>query len=81
MKTSQRNLCYTQTILAVAVVAAIAQARAQVTDEVQQLITPDSSISIGVGGVSGDVGRAGAVAECGFQYHGGEFVDWVGAGG
>ena len=54
MKTSQRNLCCTQTILAVAVVAAIAQARAQVTDEVQQLITPDSSISVGVGGVSGD---------------------------
>ena len=54
MKTSQRNLCCTQTILAVAVVAAIGQARAQVTDEVQQLITPDSSISVGVGSVSGD---------------------------
>lgn len=54
MKTSQRNLCCTQTILALAVLATIAQARAQVTDEVQQLITPDSSISVGVGGVSGN---------------------------
>jgi hypothetical protein len=54
MKTSKQNIAMRQTILAVAVLAAIGQARAQVTDEVKQLTNPESSISVGAGGVSGD---------------------------
>ncbi|MBL0125686.1 MAG: MtrB/PioB family outer membrane beta-barrel protein [Betaproteobacteria bacterium] len=53
MKTIKQNLCVSQTILAIAVLAAIGQARAQ-TDVVKDLTTPDSSVTIGVGGVDGD---------------------------
>ncbi len=54
MKTSKQNLCVGQTILAIAVLAAIGQARAQVADEVKELTTPGSSVSVGLGHVSGD---------------------------
>jgi MtrB/PioB family decaheme-associated outer membrane protein len=54
MKTSKQNIRLVPTILAVAVMAAIGQARAQATDEVQQLTTPESSVTVGVAGVSGD---------------------------
>ena len=54
MKTSKQNIAMRQTILAIAVLAAIGQARAQVTDEVKQLTTPESSVSVGAAGVSGD---------------------------
>ena len=54
MKTSKQNIVVRQTILAIAVLAAIGQARAQVTDEVKQLTNPESSVSVGAAGVSGD---------------------------
>ncbi len=54
MKTSKQNLCVGQTILALAVLAAIGQARAQATEEVSQLTNPESSVSIGAAGVSGN---------------------------
>jgi len=54
MKTSKQNLCVRQTILAVAVLAAIGQARAQATDAATELSTPESSVSVGVGSASGD---------------------------
>jgi MtrB/PioB family decaheme-associated outer membrane protein len=54
MKTSKQNIVLRQTILAVAVLAAIGQARAQMSEEVKQLTNPESSVSIGVGSVTGD---------------------------
>jgi MtrB/PioB family decaheme-associated outer membrane protein len=54
MKTSKQNIVMRQTLLAVAVLAAVGQARAQMSEEVRQLTTPDSSISVGAAGVSGD---------------------------
>ena len=54
MTTFKQNICVGPTILAIAVLAAISQVRAQANDDVLQLITPESSVSIGVGGVSGD---------------------------
>ncbi|MEO8103991.1 MAG: MtrB/PioB family outer membrane beta-barrel protein [Betaproteobacteria bacterium] len=53
MRTSKQNLRVGPTILAVAVLAAIGQARAQ-SDEVKQLTNPESSVTIGAAGVSGD---------------------------
>ena len=54
MKTTKQNLCVGQTILAIAVLAAIGQAQAQSNETVKELTTPDSSISVGAAGVSGD---------------------------
>jgi len=54
MKTSKQNLRVGPTLLAIAVLAAIGQARAQATDAVKDLTTPDSSISVGGAAVSGD---------------------------
>ena len=54
MKTTQQNLCVGPTILAIAVLGAIGQARAQTTEEVTQLINPESSVTIGAAGVSGE---------------------------
>ena len=54
MKTSIQVFGAGPTILALAVSAAIGQVCAQVTDEVKQLIEPESSVSIGAAGVSGD---------------------------
>ncbi len=56
MKTNRQNLRAGQTLLALAVIAAIGQAQAQTppSEAVKALTTPDSSISIGAAGVSGD---------------------------
>ena len=54
MKASKQNRGVVPTILAMAVLAAIGQARAQATDEAKLLIEPESSVSIGAAGVSGD---------------------------
>ncbi len=54
MKRTQQQLRIAPTLIAIAVLAAIGQARAQQSDEVKQLTNPDSSITIGAAGVSGD---------------------------
>ena len=54
MKSFQKNLGAGPTILAMAVLAAIGQARAQATDEAKLLTEPQSSVSIGAAGVSGN---------------------------
>ncbi|MEQ1515247.1 MAG: MtrB/PioB family outer membrane beta-barrel protein, partial [Usitatibacteraceae bacterium] len=54
MKTSKQYIGMVPTILAVAVLGAIGQARAQSSDEVKELTTPESSVAVGVAGVSGD---------------------------
>ena len=54
MKTTTHNFVLRQTILAVAVLAAIGQARAQMSEEVKQLTNPESSVTVGAAGVSGD---------------------------
>jgi MtrB/PioB family decaheme-associated outer membrane protein len=54
MKTSTQTIVLRRTLIAVAVLAAVGQARAQMSDEVRQLTTPDASVSVGVGAVSGD---------------------------
>ena len=54
MKTSRQNSMLRRTIVAVAVLSVIGQVRAQMSEAVNQLITPDSSVSIGAAGVSGD---------------------------
>ncbi len=59
MKTITQNVRITPAILAVAVLAAIGQAHAQQPAEVNELMTPESSVTIGAAGVSGDSkGRA-----------------------
>ena len=54
MKTMNRNLRVSPALIAVAVLAAIGQARAQVSDEIKQLTEPESSVTVGLAGVSGD---------------------------
>ncbi|MGB8598763.1 MAG: MtrB/PioB family outer membrane beta-barrel protein [Burkholderiales bacterium] len=54
MKPSRKDLLLGQIILAMAMIEAVDQVRAQETDEVTQLTTPESSVSVGLGGVSGD---------------------------
>ncbi len=55
MKTTKQNLRVGPTLIAMAVLAAIGQAQAQQSDEVKQLTNPDSSVTIGAAGVSGDM--------------------------
>lgn len=56
MKTTKHNLGMVPSLLAMAVLAAIGQgqALAQQSDEVRQLTNPESSVTIGGAGVSGD---------------------------
>lgn len=53
MKTPNKQFGFSQKILALAVLAAFGPAHAD-EEEVAQLIQPESSVSIGVGGVTGD---------------------------
>src|SRR5690242_10643651 len=58
MRTTVQNNMFKMTVLAVAVLAAIGQAHAQ-SDEVKALTTPDSWVSVGAAGVTGnDADRA-----------------------
>lgn len=52
MKTSMQNIGMRQTAIALAVLAAFGPACAE--DSVEELITPESTVSVGVGAVSGD---------------------------
>lgn len=54
MKTSKQKIVVGQTILALAVLAAIGHAQGQTADVVKDLTNPESSITIGAAGVSGD---------------------------
>jgi MtrB/PioB family decaheme-associated outer membrane protein len=54
MKSHKQNRGVSQTVIALAVLAAIGQVQAQVSDEVKELTNPASTVSVGVGGVSGD---------------------------
>ncbi len=54
MTTSRRNRNVSPALLTLAVLAAIGQARAQATDDIKLLTEPESSVTVGVSGVSGD---------------------------
>ena len=54
MKTIKHHSSREMTLIAMAILAAIGQAHAQQTDDVNELINPSSAISIGGAGVSGD---------------------------
>lgn len=54
MKTSKQKIVVGQTILAMAVLAAIGPAQAQAADTVKDLTNPESAVTIGAAGVSGD---------------------------
>ncbi len=54
MKTTKQNLGMGRTILALAVLGAIGHAQAQQSDEVKQLTNPESSVTVGAAGLSGD---------------------------
>jgi MtrB/PioB family decaheme-associated outer membrane protein len=54
MRTSDHVFILRHTLIALAVLAAMNQARAQMSEEVRQLTTPDRWVSIGAAAVSGD---------------------------
>jgi MtrB/PioB family decaheme-associated outer membrane protein len=54
MRTANQKFVMRQTVLAIAVLAAIGQARAQMSEEVRELTTPDAWISVGAAGVTGN---------------------------
>jgi MtrB/PioB family decaheme-associated outer membrane protein len=54
MRTANRNNVLRRTAIAMAVLAAVGQARAQMSEEVRQLTTPDAWVSVGAAAVTGD---------------------------
>ena len=54
MTTTKRMVRMSPALIAVAVLAAIGQARAAATDPLKQLMEPESSVEVGLAGVSGD---------------------------
>ena len=54
MTTSNHGFTLRHSLIAVAVLSAMTQARAQMSEEVRQLTTPDRWVSVGAAAVSGD---------------------------
>src|SRR4051812_44331442 len=54
MKSSDRNTVLRHTLIALAVLAVVGPARAQMSEAVKDLITPDAWVSVGAAALSGD---------------------------